>query len=179
VNDPEGATAIEILSVPQLAQIKTLPTHAGTALRFSPDGRLLVFGDLRGRVWLYNTQTWTPRGSPLVAHTGAVVTVSFSPDGRTLATTSDDGTTRLWDVSSARAIGTALPGPAQHYVAAAFVDGGTHLVTLDDNSHGNLWDIQPHSWARRACQIAGRTLTRTEWNAALPERTYAPACPTH
>jgi WD40 repeat protein len=176
VNDPEGATAIEILSVPQLAPIKTLPTHAGTALRFSPDGRLLVFGDLRGRVWLYNTHTWTPRGNPLVAHTGAVVTVSFSPDGRTLATTSDDGTTRLWDVSSARAIGTALPGPAQHYVAAAFVDGGTHLVTLDDNGHGNLWDIQPDSWARRACQIAGRTLTRTEWNAALPERTYAPAC---
>ena len=49
-----------------------------------------------------------------------------------------------------------------------------HLVTLDDNGHGNLWDIQPQSWARRACQIAGRTLTRTEWNSALPERTYVP-----
>ena len=122
VNDPEGATAIEILSVPQLAPVKTLRTDAGTSLRFSPDGRLLVFGDLQGRVWLYDTHTWTPRGSPLVAHTGAVVTVSFSPDGRTLATTSDDGTTRLWDVSSARTIGTALPGPAQHYVAAAFVE---------------------------------------------------------
>jgi WD40 repeat protein/DNA-binding SARP family transcriptional activator len=179
VNDSEGTTAIEILSVPQLAQLKKLPTDAGTSLRFSPDGRLLVFGDVHGRVWLYDTHTWTPRGSPLVAHTGAVVTVSFSPDGRTLATTSDDGTTRLWDVSSARAIGTALPGPAQHYVAAAFVDGGTHLVTLDDNGHGNLWDIQPQSWARRACQIAGRTLTRTEWNAALSERTYAPACAAH
>jgi WD40 repeat protein len=179
VNDPEGATAIEILSVPQLAPVKTLRTGAGTSLRFSPDGRLLVFGDLHGRVWLYDTHTWTPRGSPLVAHTGAVVTVNFSPDGRTLATTSDDGTTRLWDVASARTIGSALPGPAQHYVAAAFVGGGTHLVTLDDNGHGNLWDIQPDSWARRACQIAGRTLTRTEWNAALPERAYAPACATH
>jgi WD40 repeat protein/DNA-binding SARP family transcriptional activator len=179
VNDPEGTTAVEILSVPQLAQLKTLPTDAGTSLRFSPDGRLLVFGDIRGRVWLYDTHTWTPRGSPLVAHTGAVVTVSFSPDGRTLATTSDDGTTRLWGIPSGRAIGTALPGPAQHYVAAAFVDGGTHLVTLDDNGHGNLWDIQPQSWARRACQIAGRTLTRTEWNAALSERTYAPACAAH
>jgi WD40 repeat protein len=179
VNDPEGTTAIEILSVPQLAQVKTLPTNAGTALRFSPDGRLLVFGDVHGRVWLYDTHTWTPRGSPLVAHTGAVATVSFSPDGRTLATTSDDGTTRLWDVSSGRTIGTALPGPAQHYVAAAFVHGSTHLVTLDDNGHGNLWDIQPDSSARRACRIAGRTLTRTEWNSALPERTYVPACATH
>ena len=29
---------------------------------------------------------------------------------------------------------------------------------------------------RRACAVAGRTLTRAEWNDALPERTYAPAC---
>ena len=74
------------------------------------------------------------------------------------------------------AIGTALPGPSQHYVAAAFVDRGTHLVTVYDNRSGYLWDIQPQSWARRACQVAGRTLTRAEWNDALPERTYAPAC---
>jgi WD40 repeat protein/DNA-binding SARP family transcriptional activator len=174
--DPEGATAIEIFSVPQLAQLKTLPADAGTSLRFSPDGRLLVFGDVRGRVWLYDTRTWTPRGNQLVAHTGAIVTVSFSPGGRTLATTSDDGTTRLWDVPSGRPIGTALPGPAQHYVAAAFVGGGTHLVTLNDEGHGSLWDIQAESWARRACEVAGRTLTRAEWDDALPERPYAPAC---
>ncbi len=172
--DPEGATAIEIFSVPQLVQLKTLPAGAGTSLRFSPDGRLLVLGDIRGRLWLYDTHTWRPRGTQLVAHTGAVVTVSFSPDGRTLATTSDDGTARLWDVPSGHPIGTALPGPAQHYIAAAFVDGGTHLATLDDEGHGSLWDIQPKSWARRACQVAGRKLTHAEWDGALPERTVRP-----
>lgn len=176
VIDPEGTTAIELFSVPQLTQLKTLPADAGTSLRFSPDGRLLAFGDVQGRVWLYDTHTWTPRRNPLVAHTGAVDTVSFSPDGRTLATTSDDGTTRLWDVPSGRPIGTALPGTSRHYVAAAFVDGGTHLVTLADDGRGSLWDIQPESWARRACEVADRTLTRAEWSDALPERTYAPAC---
>jgi WD40 repeat protein len=145
-------------------------------VRFSGDGRLLLYGDTQGRVWLYDTQTWKPRGRPLAAHTGAVDTVNVSPDGRTLATTSDDGTTRLWDFPSGRPISAALPGLAQHDAAAAFVDGGSHLVTIDHNGRGYLWDIQPRSWARRACQIAGRTLTRTEWNDALPERTYAPAC---
>jgi hypothetical protein len=29
------------------------------------------------------------------------------------------------------------------------------------------------SWARHACAVAGRTLTRTEWQDALPERDYA------
>ncbi|MGE5287074.1 MAG: WD40 repeat domain-containing protein [Micromonosporaceae bacterium] len=176
VNDSKGGAGIEILSVPQLAPLTTVRAPAGRTVRFSPDGRLLVFGDDQGRVWLYDTRTWRPRGRPLAAHNGAVDTVNLSPNGQTLATTSDDGTTRLWDVPSGRPIGAALPGLAQHDVAAAFVDGGNRLVTLADNGGGHLWDVQPRSWARRACQIAGRTLTRREWNDALPERTYAPAC---
>jgi hypothetical protein len=60
--------------------------------------------------------------------------------------------------------------------AAAFVDGGSHLVTLDDNGRGYLWNIAPGSWARWACEVAGRMLTQAEWSDALPERKYAPAC---
>ena len=176
VNDFQGGTALEILSVPGLRTLKRLPADAGTSVRFSPDGRLLAFGDVQGRVWLYDTRIWRARGGPLVAGTGAVVTVNFSPDGQTLATTSDDGTTRLWDVPSGRPIGGALPLPTPRYVAATFVDGGTHLVTLQDNGDGSMWDVRPQSWARRACQVAGHTLTRQEWTDALPDRAYAPAC---
>ena len=171
-----NGSALLILSVPGLEQLTKIAAPAGASVKFSPDGRLLAFGDVQGRIWLYDTRTWRPRGRPLLAHTGVVATVNFSPDGQTLATTSDDGATRLWDLHSGRPIGTPLPGFAQRDVAAAFVDGGTHLVTLDDNGRGDLWDIQPQSWARRACEVAGRTLTRAEWNDALPERTYAPAC---
>ena len=42
--------------------------------------------------------------------------------------------------------------------------------------HGYRWDIRPSSWIRRACAIAGRNLTRSEWSDALPGREYAPAC---
>ena len=176
VNDGAGATAIQILSVPSLDRLSTVPAPEVRSVRFSPDGRLLVFGDEQGRVQLYDTRTSRPHGPPLVGHTGGVVTANFSPDGQTLVTTSDDGTTRLWDVSSGRPIGNALPGPAQHYVAAAFVDHGRHLVTLYDDGRGYLWDIRPQFGPRRACAVAGRTLTRAEWKDALPERTYAPAC---
>jgi WD40 repeat protein len=177
VSDANGdPSTLAILSVPQLAILRTVRAPAGQTLQFSPDGRLLVFGDEQGRVWLYDTRTWRTGGRPLLAHTGAVVTVSLGPDGRTLATTSDDGTTRLWDVASRRPIGPALPGLAGHDLAAAFVDGGSSLVTLPDNGRGHVWDVQPRSWARRACKVAARTLTRTEWNDALPERAYAPAC---
>lgn len=39
-----------------------------------------------------------------------------------------------------------------------------------DNGEGFMWDVQPQSWARRVCQIAGRVLSRNDWNDALPPR---------
>jgi WD40 repeat protein len=159
--------------------VKTVRAPAGRCVQFSPDGRLRVFGDDQGRVWFYDARKWRPRGRRLIAHTRAVDTVTFSPDGQTLATTADDGTTRLWDVTSGRPIGAVLPGLSGHEPEAAFVAGATRLITLHDNGRGDLWDIQPRSWARRACQVAGRTLTRAEWDDALPERAYAPACAAH
>jgi hypothetical protein len=61
-------------------------------------------------------------------------------------------------------------------IGAAFVRGGTHLVAVYDTGRASLWDVRPSSWARQACLVAGRTLTRAEWNDALPERGYAPVC---
>ena len=58
----------------------------------------------------------------------------------------------------------------------AFVDTGTHLVTVYDDGHGWSWDIRPRSWERRACEVAGRMLTRAEWQDALPEHRYDPTC---
>ena len=47
---------------------------------------------------------------------------------------------------------------------------------LDRAGRGYVWDTRPLSWARLACAVAGRTLTRSEWQDALPNRPYTPAC---
>jgi WD40 repeat protein len=183
---PDGSTLVatlntthggelDVVSVARGTTIERVPMARGRWGRFTPDGRLFLYGDAAGRAWVFDTRTWR-HGAALVGHTGPVITVNISPDGRTLATTSLDGTTRLWDVASSRAIGTPLPGIAQHWVSAAFVDGGKGLVTVSDTGRGYLWDVSPQSWARRACDIAGRVLTRAEWKDALPDRSYAPAC---
>ena len=39
-----------------------------------------------------------------------------------------------------------------------------------------VWDVDPASWERRACQIAGRSLTQAEWQIYLPDRPYQPTC---
>ncbi len=174
VNNRRGGE-LDVVSVARRTTLERVPVSQGRWGRFSPDGRLFLYGDIAGRAWVFDTRTWR-HGAPLVGHTGVVLTVNLSPDGHTLATTSFDGTTRLWDLASGRAIGTPLPGIANHWVSAAFVDGGRRLVTVYDTGRGYLWDVSPQSWARRACDIAGRVLTRAEWEDALPERSYGPEC---
>jgi hypothetical protein len=56
------------------------------------------------------------------------------------------------------------------------VRGGTHLAAVHGGGRGYHWDVRPSSWAKLACEVAGRPLTRQEWEEALPGREYEPAC---
>ena len=100
---------------------------------------------------------------------------STSPDGRTLATGSADGTIRLYDLRTQQAIGAPLPGCPTGRGARVHADGA-YLFAFTNAGRGYRWDVRPSSWERQACAIAGRTLTRAEWNDALPGRDYRPAC---
>jgi class 3 adenylate cyclase/WD40 repeat protein/energy-coupling factor transporter ATP-binding protein EcfA2 len=174
----DGTGELDILSIPRLAVLARAPARAGTHTQFSRDGKQLFHGDNAGLVWTLDTHTWRPRGSPLGEQSGAG-SFALSADDRVLAITAADGATQLWDVPSRHPIGGTLPGVAGRHVRTAFVAGGTELVTLDENGRGFIWDVRPQSWARRACTLAGRPLTRAEWDEALPQRDYAPACADH
>jgi len=172
VGEPDESGELDIYSLPRLALITKRQVTLGGQTQFSRDSRRLFYRDDAGQVWILDTQTWKPLGLPLPGqpHPGAF---ALSPDDRTLVTTSTDGTAQLWDVVSGRPLGTELTGAA---AGAAFVAGGTGLVTIDSTGRGAMWDLRPQSLEQRACAIAGRRLTRAEWQAALPERPYAPAC---
>jgi hypothetical protein len=96
--------------------------------------------------------------------------------GGNAVTTSSDGTTRLWDLTGEEPVGGSLPGGGGGSVAAAFVRAGTRLAIVHADGHGDLWNVLPSAWMRRACRVAGRTLTPEEWAALLPSEPYAPAC---
>jgi WD40 repeat protein len=171
----DGNGELNILRLPRLELLAQKRAAPGGQTQFSRDGRRLFYGDDAGQVWTLDTRTWRPVGPPLRGGSGPGRFV-LSPDDRLLATSSDDGSTQLWDVASGRPIGTPLAGVPGAPARAAFVAGGTGLVTIGRGGQGNLWDLRPESWARRACAVAGRTLTRSEWHDALPQRDYAPAC---
>jgi WD40 repeat protein len=83
---------------------------------------------------------------------------------------------RLWDIKTGQALGAPLPGVPSRHVATYFTPNGTHLIASSDTGRAYLWDIRPASLIRQACDIAGRQLTRAEWQQFLPGHDYDPAC---
>jgi hypothetical protein len=97
-----------------------------------------------------------------------------------LAATARDGTFRIWDTAP------RLPrGPRLHFddthsrlTALAFTPDGDSLVTGGPQDTAIVWDLDPERLIDRACDLAGRNLTRGEWELYMPEGTpYRKTCP--
>jgi WD40 repeat protein len=182
---PDGHTLA--LGSPGSVELVDAGTFARRAIRrtgltpdllspFTPDGRWFVVSGHDGSAQLWSARTLRPVTRRFGAATDAVLWASMSPDGRTLATGSPDGTVQLFDVAGQAKIGPPLTTLANDGAAPAFSADGAYLYALTDAGVGYRWDVRPGAWAARACAVAGRPLTRAEWSAALPGRSYAPAC---
>jgi WD40 repeat protein len=178
VVDRNDRGSVEIVDVATQRRRTSLPgTETVTDLaRFTPDGRFIVAGSWKGWARLWSTKTWKPASRTFTGHAGRVEWQSTSPDGHTLATGGPDGTIRLWDLRTQRPLGAALPALPNHYAVPQFTPDGAYLFAITDAGRAYRWDVRPTSWARHACAVAGRPLTETEWQDALPGREYAPAC---
>jgi WD40 repeat protein/DNA-binding SARP family transcriptional activator len=179
---PDGRTlaiaseySVEILDARTTRQLVTLP-HQASAVQFTPDGRYLAVGRGQGATQLYVTDGWRPVSRTLAGHTAEVLSIAVSPDSRILASGSWDGTVRLFDIATRQPLGAPLLAVPNHNVEPRFTPDGAFLFGFTDAGQAFRWDVRPASWARHACAVAGRTLTRPEWNDLLPGREYAPAC---
>ncbi len=144
--------------------------------QFSPDGSLFAVGNRSGETRVYETATFKPVTRVLANDAGGIVGAAITPDNRTLATGSETGAVQLWDIGSGQALGSPLPGVPSSGVIPAFTPDGSHLVATYASGRAYVWDIRPASLINHACDVAGRRLTRAEWEEFLPGRDYDPAC---
>ncbi len=157
-------------------------TELVTSVAFSPNGQTLASGSMDKTILLWDvSDPNAPRqlGNPLTGHTSTVRSVAFSSDGKWLATASEDKTILLWDVldpSAPRLLGGPLIGHTNIVRSVAFSPDGKRLASGGDDNTIILWDVDLDLWKARACAIAGRNLTRAEWNQYFSAEPYRKTC---
>ena len=177
VDENYESGTVEVWDVRSRRRVRSvrLAAFAGFT-RFSPDGRLLAVGNRFGKTQVWSTASWKPVTRWLGGDGGGILIGHISPDGRRLATGSDTGNVQLWDIPTEQALGAPLPGGTNVPVLPFFTADGTALIASYATGRAITWDIRPESLTRHACEVAGRRLTRAEWQEFLPGRDYDPAC---
>jgi WD40 repeat protein len=151
---------------------------------FSPDGSRLATSDWSGAVDLWNPKTGKLLGQIPDPSQAPTDSVAWSPDGRTIAVTDGDQTFRLFDVATRQELGPPFPLPLPQgpntnpYVTyAAFTPDGANVVVTTDTGQTWIFPATLKGWEARACAVANRNLTRSEWQQYLPGTPYRQLCP--
>jgi WD40 repeat protein len=144
----------------------------------SPDGTLVGAGPT-GEVTQYDLETLEPIGAFPGAR-GFVDFLQFSTDGRLLLVGSANRNLSIYDVASRSRLGdpietgrTVVGGNAGPSLRP---DG--NAVAVNGRDGLAIWNIEPDHLAAAACDLAGRNLTQSEWDAYLGDQgAYRATCP--
>ncbi|CAI7600497.1 unnamed protein product [Penicillium discolor] len=147
---------------------------------FSPDGKQIASGHVKGNINLWDTATGDHQKA-LVGHkskiesvTGlnvfdvSVKTVTFSPDGKLIASASADATIKLWDTATGdlqktlvchpKSINildpTILVGESDWIITLAFSSDSQHIAVVCENKTIKVWSIEK---SLKVSKYLGRT----------------------
>jgi WD40 repeat protein len=188
-----GVSSVALLAVPSLHPVELLHVDTGFVVSpaFSPDSKELAVSviDLSavgGRVIVWDTANWAQRATLQLPY--QPVGVAFVARGAWLATAQvatgdrpeDPSRVDLWDAVTLQPIGDPIKVSGDAGLLATDRSGGYRFASGSTSPAGTpmVWDVDPAHWDAMACRIAGRNLTRAEWNQYLPGRPYQATCPT-
>jgi WD40 repeat protein len=141
-------------------------TGGGVIIATGADGRIAELDDV----------TLEELGAPFSSASGPIATLGIDQSGRRLMVRADDETLRFYDIPTRTPLGDPIETKFTLGTAVLRADGkaaaavtGQGIVT---------WDLDPEHWQAAACELAGRNLTREEWDRYIGDlASYAPTCP--
>jgi hypothetical protein len=139
-----------------------------TSVAFSPDGKLLVSGNIDRKVRLWDAATGQ-LVLQMQGHEKLVRAVAFSPDGRLLATGGFDGKVQLWDVPTGKLLATLKAKPV---LSLAFSPDGRMLAAGTGDGDG-VGEVKV--WERKQGQggAPARDVIRAGQGATAPKDVIA------
>jgi DNA-binding SARP family transcriptional activator len=144
---------------------RVLAERSGETTRTAVAGDRVLAADISG---LLSLSLDLQPAESLNSQTAWFLDLSVDDAGRTLLTTARgrDGL-RVIDLASGRALGHPIDVYGQADTAAIDPDGTGFLVSGDRSVQ--LWSLDPAEHAAAACRIAGRELSRAEWETFLSD----------
>ena len=160
-----------------LRLVARLPHRAGDDgcwVRFSPDGRLLAVTSSRLHAAVGRGQAPANRPAAEGPRRFGVQrgVLARRPDAR------DERIRRQRDPLGRRVAPLARNAPRapRRRCRARFTPDGRRLFVLHDLGAAQRWEVSPDAWSQHACRVAGRELTRAEWEELVPDQDYRPVC---
>ena len=119
--------------------LNTLPVGEQiTWSSFSADGKRFALGSYRGKVQLWNVESWEPIGPP-IQHGLRISQVELSSDGEWMATGSEDHSAQVWEVATGRPV--SLPMLHQgEVVRTVFRPDGRLVATGSEDGTARVWE---------------------------------------
>lgn len=173
------AGGIQLFDPSTVQLVRTLadPGDDSVSLAFG-NGATLAAGTQGGALEMWDAVTGRRLAQPLLADSESITGLAFDGAGQRFVTTGqEDGTIKLWFASGPQQEGPRLASDPGATSAAAFEPGGRGLLVVDDRGGAFTWPTALAAWEQRACTIAGRDLTRTEWNELVGGPSYTNVCP--
>jgi WD40 repeat protein len=191
---PDGRV-VAVNDYPKSGRVTFLDVASGRVLRrvalggqigglvYSPDGETIAtIRYVEGTLLLLDAATGRIRATRDV--TGWPLGADFVHGGRRIATLSPPHVgslegpiaIELWDATTLEPFGEPVTLAADGGLLSGASPDGMQFVIGTHAGYGVLLDLNPRHWEQIACRIAGRNLTRAEWDQYLPGREYRLTC---
>ena len=171
---PDGKTLAAATGAPgQAGEVRIFDSRSGRvlatpfrgddtvlAIGFSPDGKVLAFGGVDGKLRLFETGKWTAL-LEVGAHSDWLTALSWRRDGKQIATASRDKTAKVHDVTTGKRVST-FSGHPEAVRAITFHPNGGELLSTGDHGHLFLWRSEDGKKVADRARFEGAVLRLVE-----------------